>query len=47
MANPMNLITTTQMISYLTTGPWMVIPYDHILERDITEEDFEELKKDK
>ena len=47
MTNPMNLITTTQMISYLTAGPWMIIPYEHVLERDITEEDFEELKKER
>ena len=47
LTNPMNLIPVSQMISFLTTGPWMIIPKEHILERDIDKEDFEELKKER
>ena len=47
MTNPMNLISLDQMISYLTTGPWMIIPKEHIIERNLEEEDIKELKKDR
>lgn len=47
MTNPMNIITLTQMISYLTTGPWMIIPKEHIMSRNIDKEDVEELKKER
>ena len=47
MTNPMNLISLDQMISYLTTGPWMIIPKEHIIERNLKEEDIKELKKDR
>jgi len=47
MTNPMNKYPVYQMISYLTTGPWMIIPKEHILTRDITEEDIIELSKEK
>ena len=47
LTNPMDKKTITQMISYLTTGPWMIIPYNHVLARDINEEDFNELKNER
>ena len=47
MTNPMDLIPTSKMISYLTTGPWMIIPKEHVIKRDINIEDINELKKDK
>ena len=47
LTNPMNIMPVSQMISFLTTGPWMIIPKEHILERDINKEDFEELKKER
>ena len=47
LTNPMDRKTITQMISYLTTGPWMIIPYEHVLRRDINEEDFNELKNER
>ena len=47
LTNPMQKQTITQMISYLTTGPWMIIPYEHVLEREINEEDFNELKNER
>ena len=47
MTNPMNLIPVSQMISFLTTGPWMIIPKEHIMERDINDEDIKELRKER
>ena len=47
LTNPMNLIPVSHMISFLTTGPWMIIPKEHILERNIDKEDIKELKKDR
>ena len=47
LTNPMDKKTITQMISYLTSGPWMIIPYDHVLNREINEEDFNELKNER
>ena len=37
LTNPMNRITITQMISFLTAGSWMIIPYEHVLKREILE----------
>ena len=47
MTNPMNLIPVSQMISFLTTGPWMIIPKEHVVERDLDEEDIKELHKER
>ena len=47
MTNPMNTIPVYQMISYITTGPWMIIPKEHILTRNISNEDIIELSKEK
>jgi len=47
MTNPMNKISISQMISYLTAGQWMIIPNEHVLSRDIKMEDFIELQKEK
>ena len=47
MTNPMNLIPVSQMIPFLTTGPWMIIPKEHIMERDINDEDIKELRKER
>ena len=47
MTNPMKNITVSQMISYLTAGPWMIIPKEHILSRDLDEDDIKEFKKDR
>ena len=47
MTNPMNKISISQMISYLTAGQWMIIPNEHVLSRDIKMEDFKELQKEK
>jgi len=47
LTNPMNIVPVSQMISYLTTGSWMIIPGQHVIERDIEKEDIEELSKDK
>ena len=47
MTNPMDLIPVSQMIYFLTAGPWMIIPKEHVLERDINEEDIIELQKDR
>ena len=47
LTNPMNEISVSQMISFLTAGPWMIIPRDHIASRNLDEEDFNELRKDK
>ena len=47
VTNPMQVTTISQMISYLTTGPWMIIPREHILSRDLDKDDIEELKKDR
>ena len=47
MTNPMNLIPVSQMISFLTTGPWMIIPREHVVERDLDEEDIKELQKER
>ena len=47
MTNPMQIMTISQMISYLTAGPWMIIPREHILSRDLDEEDIKEFKKDR
>lgn len=47
MTNSMELVPVTKVISYLTTGPWMIIPKEHIRERNLDEEDIIELKKDR
>ena len=47
MTNPMNTYPVYQMISYLTSGPWMIIPKEHILTRNLNDEDIIELKKEK
>ena len=47
LTNPMNKISVCQMITFLTAGQWMIIPKDHVLERDINEEDIIELKKER
>ena len=47
LTNPMNKVTVTQMISYLTAGPWMIIPANHVFMRNITEEDVKELQDEK
>ena len=47
VTNYMDTITVSQMISYLTAGPWMIIPKEHIIERYLEKEDMDELKKDK
>ena len=47
LTNPMGKKNISQMLSYLTSGPWMIIPYEHVIERDIHKEDIEELKNER
>ena len=47
VTNPMHTIPVTRMISFLTSGPWMIIPAKHVLFREIKDEDIEELKNER
>ncbi len=47
LTNPMEKISVSKMLSYLTAGTWMSIPREHIKERNLGREDFEELKKER
>jgi hypothetical protein len=47
VTNPMQKIPVTRMISFLTSGPWMIIPAKHVLLREIKDEDKEELKNER
>ena len=47
MTNPMDMIPVSKMISFLTTGPWMIIPKEHVIERSLDGEDEKELKKER
>ena len=47
LTNHMQTMPVSEMMSYLTTGPWMIIPREHILSRNLDEEDIKELKKDR
>lgn len=47
LTNPFHRMPINQMLSYLTSGPWMIIPAEHVKERDITDEDIQELSNEK
>lgn len=47
LTNPMDKIPVYQMIQFLTAGQWMIIPNEHIKQREISKIDIEELKKEK
>ena len=47
LTNPMNKISVSRMISFLTAGQWMIIPKDHVMERDIKKEDIIELREER
>ena len=47
LTNPFQKMPINQMLSYLTAGPWMIIPAEHVIERDITDEDYKELSNER
>lgn len=47
LTNPFQKMPINQMLSYLTAGPWMIIPAEHVRERDITGEGIKELSDER
>ena len=47
LTNPIESVPTYQVLKWISSGQWMIIPKDHLIDKVITEEDLKEFSTEK